>query len=388
MIRIRTITYNLPLIFGEKELTEIRKAVCFWEKSQYNVHTQRMNLPICRELNYDFITKISEFCSDAGIRWFGLPVNVEAMDDDQLVIEDILCSFKNAFINMICATNGKVSENSIERIAKQFLRNAEVDSEGLIGFRFGASNNVAPNGPFFPFTYSDGEHLGFSVGLEFAEEINQLCERNFPNINAFRDAVIQILEPQFFDIERRAEEIASITGLKFDGIDFSLAPLPEHGNSIIPIIKKLGIQNINDTGMLFATAFFTKMLKEFASRHKSVGFCGVMYSLLEDFEYAQMNFHNEFSLNNMIALSTMCGCGVDMVPIPIDTSEEKIRTILLEVACVSSRLSKPLGVRLLPVRDYGDGLTHFTGETDFVVNTRIVNVNVNYIAPFNGIYEY
>lgn len=388
MIKIRTVTYNMPQVFGEDDLSKIRKATSRWEGFKYSLHTQRMNFPIYKEIQWDMVDQIADFCSHAGIRWFGIPVDVSATGNTETLIEDILSSYPNAFVNMICAHEGKIRDNSVRQIARQFLRNSATDPEGLIGFGFGASNNVLPNGPFFPFTYADGKHLGFSIGLELAEEINQLCEKNYADINAFRNAVVQQLEPQFDEIEEKALEVSELTGLEFDGIDFSLAPLPEEGNSVMTILKKIGIKNINNTGMLFATAFFTKMLKGFAAKHKAVGFAGVMYSLLEDADYAQMNDKNEFSLNNMIALSTMCGCGVDMVPIPMSTTEEQIRTILLEVACVSSRLQKPLGVRLLPVKDYGDGHTHFTGEKDFVINTRIVDVNVNEIEFINGLYEY
>ena len=388
MIRIRTVTYNMPRDFGSLELERVRNAFGRWTESGYEVRTQRISLPIYSVLHQDLIDGVAAFCASTGIRWFGISIDEDVTNYDEILIEDVLSKHKNAFVHMVCAKGGRVSARAVRTISSQFLRNAEKDSQGLIGFRFGASNNVAPNGPFFPFTYSDGNHFGFSIGLELAHEINHLCKNEYTDINDFRAAIIQTLEPQFAELERKAEEIAALTGLTFDGIDFSLAPLPVAGSSVMTILNKLGISNINDTGMLFATAFLTKILKGFAATHKSVGFSGVMYSLLEDSEYASMNSRGEYSINNMIALSTMCGCGVDMIPIPIDTPEDAIRTILLEVACVSSRLHKPLGVRILPVRDCGDKDTHFTEETDFVINTKIVTSRCNSIGSFEGAYEF
>lgn len=219
------------------------------------------------------VDQIADFCSDAGIRWFGIPVDVSATGNTGTLIEDILSSYPNAFVNMICAHEGKIRDNSVRQIARQFLRNSATDPEGLIGFRFGASNNVLPNGPFFPFTYADGKHLGFSIGLELAEEINQLCEKKYAYINAFRNAVIQQLEPRFDEIEEKALEVSELTGLEFDGIDFSLAPLPEEGNSVMTILKKIGIKNINNTGMLFATAFFYKDAERICSKTQSGWVC-------------------------------------------------------------------------------------------------------------------
>ena len=119
--------------------------------------------------------------------------------------------------------------------------------------------------------------------------------------------------------------------------------------------------------------------------HKAVGFSGVMYSLIEDKIYAEDNNSKGFSIDRMIALSTMCGCGCDMIPIPFETSVEDIKTILLEIACISSRLKKPLGVRLLPIKS-NDEYTHFSGESDFCINTRIVNIHSNNSIPLNRKY--
>lgn len=50
MIKIRTVTYNMPQVFGEDDLSKIRKATSRWEGFKYSLHTQRMNFPIYKEI--------------------------------------------------------------------------------------------------------------------------------------------------------------------------------------------------------------------------------------------------------------------------------------------------------------------------------------------------
>ena len=76
------------------------------------------------------------------------------------------------------------------------------------------------------------------------------------------------------------------------------------------------------------------------------------------------------------------------VPVDKDTAYDTLRTILLETACVSSRLNKPLGVRILPVRPNAEGMTEIGSDDDFIVNTRIVNSHINSLVPFDGVYSF
>ena len=60
------------------------------------------------------------------------------------------------------------------------------------------------------------------------------------------------------------------------------------------------------------------------SKIKSIGFNGVMFSLLEDYLLSKNNNKREFSIDSLISYSTVCGCGLDMIPLPGDIFEEEI----------------------------------------------------------------
>ncbi len=104
---------------------------------------------------------------------------------------------------------------------------------------------------------------------------------------------------------------------------------------------------------------------------RSTGFNGVMYSVLEDPRLGVVSSEEgKLSIESLLAFSTMCGCGIDMVPLPGDVSAEEVASVMLDIAAVAIRLNKPLGVRLLPIPGKSAGeLTNF--DHDFLHNTRI-----------------
>lgn len=390
-MKIRTISYNLPAEVTENVLDKIGRCACAWNSQDFFVRTQRCTFTPCTNVfaPEDF-DDIAAFCNRVGVRWFNVPIDPWAAEGrKQWPIAELLRRHTGAFCNVICTKDKKMREDILSLAADTFREAGEINESGNANFRFGASMNVSPNGPFFPFTYSDGKELSFSIGLELAEDINRIVRQNQGvDLCKLRNVILAELESQISEVEEIAFKISEEIGIAFCGIDFSLAPLPEDGSSVITILNELGISDINNVGMMFGTAFFTDILKYFASRHKSVGFSGVMYSLLEDKEYAEINDRHGFSLDKMISLSTMCGCGVDMVPIERGVADTLIKTILMEVGCISSRLSKPLGVRLLPMECGADQRTHIDEDQDFIVNTNIVPVKANEIRPFGNSFTF
>lgn len=392
MISIRTISYNLPGHTNDSDYEVVRAAVSTWNCFDIKPRTQRLTLPVQKEVNEVYYQEIYAFCKSIGIRWFNIPFDPWAHENLDVIYEAVprlIRNFDSAFCNIICTKSGQIREDILKLSAETIKNVADIIADGSANFRLGISMNIQPNGPFFPFTYSDGESLSFSVGLELAEEINQiLLEEQKADLNALKDRIIDRLDSQICGIEAFALQTAEQLGIEFRGIDFSLAPLPQHGSSVITILEQLGIQNMNDTGIMFGTAFLTDILKYLAARHKSVGFSGVMYSLLEDYRYAEINDISGISIDRMISTSTMCGCGVDMVPVAFDVTGQQLRTILMEVGCISSRLHKPLGVRILPAMADKNGRTKIAGDGDFITNTKLVPVQNNELLPFLDVYSY
>ena len=64
----------------------------------------------------------------------------------------------------------------------------------------------------------------------------------------------------------------------------------------------------------------------------------------------------------------ICGCGLDMVPLPLDTSPAQLASLIEPVAAQASKWNKPLTVRLMPSIVNAEGLTQF--KHDFLVNCK------------------
>jgi uncharacterized protein (UPF0210 family) len=77
----------------------------------------------------------------------------------------------------------------------------------------------------------------------------------------------------------------------------------------------------------------------------------------------------------------VCGSGLDTIPLPGDTSVEQLSAILLDVASLSSRLSKPLTARLMPIpgKQAGDPI-HF--DFAYFADSRVMPIRATPLGGF------
>jgi uncharacterized protein (UPF0210 family) len=57
-----------------------------------------------------------------------------------------------------------------------------------------------------------------------------------------------------------------------------------------------------------------------------------------------------YTLRDLLIFSSVCGVGLDTIPIPGDSDVESLTAIYTEVGALSFRLNKPLTCRLLPMK--------------------------------------
>lgn len=395
MVGIRSITYHLPKQISEKHLVQAAKLSRMWDESFPAIRTQRLCLcPYAEQGDLNSLKPLSALCDMSSIRWFNVPIAPKQSKDIAALFGfayNVLSEYGRAFVNVLGVTNGEIRTGIFDRCAELIRKTSVLSAAGQDNFRLGVSINVPANGPFFPFTHSSGE-MGFSIALELTQEFNEICaETQGDDLMFLRSKILENVVPQVESIQHIAVSLAVQEGISFHGFDFSLAPIIDENGSIITILNRLGVYNFGYTGTLFATSFLTNILKYLAARFQSVGFSGVMYSLLEDLELCSINNERGVMLEQLIALSTMCGCGVDMVPVCGKIKDEELRSILLDAAGISCRLNKPLGVRILPIPQYSrgkSGFTSFHNDSDFIANTKIVDLNLNLITEFGDSFTY
>ena len=108
-----------------------------------------------------------------------------------------------------------------------------------------------------------------------------------------------------------------------------------------------------------------------------------MQPLLEDFTIGLRNKEGKVDLSKLMLYSTMCGLGLDRIPIPGDADPETLQLLLMDLAMVSMRLNKPLTARLMPVpgKSAGD-ITEF--EFEYFVNSAICAVEKSNISNLDA----
>lgn len=391
-MKIRTITLGINWQ-GDNSKSLEHEIKCFFTETNglfaeqgFEPRTQRIALsPLVITGSEDSqtarssIEQMSVMCGDMGIRWFCVPFHTVKQDTTAInaIAVDIARQYKNAFINYIVTDNGRLDRKAVFG-ASVFVRAvSQLSDNGFDNFRCGVSFNCKPNGAFFPFTYHAGEN-GFSIALELVPLCVDVIRSNpGKDLEENRIPIMDKLLAVLKEVDEISLKIEKATGMMYYGIDASLAPHPEDSNnSVAYLVELLGAERFGSNGTAFVTSFLTNIIKSLI-KHSSVratGFNGVMYSLLEDQRLGAISCEpGGVSLDLLLALAAMCGCGIDMVPVPGDVSEEEVASVMLDVAAVAIRLNKPLGVRLLPIPNKAAGeLTDF--DHDFLHNTRIPQV--------------
>ena len=217
---------------------------------------------------------------------------------------------------------------------------------------FCVSSNVSPDTPFFPAAYHVSENPSVGLALEMADEVVDVFEGSKSIGEAYNNLTIRFNE--IYDkLIGICEDVADKYNIEFKGIDFSPAPFPTVEKSIGTAIEKLNFEYFGAPGSLIGVALIKKAIPK---KKKVIGFSGFMPSVLEDYTIAKGLSENNFNLDTLLLYATMCGTGLDCVPLPGDITEKELFYILLDLCTISLNLNKPLTARLMPIpeRNAGD----------------------------------
>jgi uncharacterized protein (UPF0210 family) len=100
-----------------------------------------------------------------------------------------------------------------------------------------------------------------------------------------------------------------------------------------------------------------------------------MLPLLEDQLLAERAADGLITIETLLLLSTVCGLGLDTIPLPGDVSLRQLERLILDMAAIAVRFDKPLTARLLPVpgKEAGD-LTDWSSNFHYFTNGRVMHV--------------
>lgn len=277
----------------------------------------------------------------------------------------IIASTKILEGSIVIASDDGIHWNAIQSAAEVIHDLAENSPNSLGNFRFAASAMVPANAPFYPVSYQMGAQHTFAVGLESANVVAAAMASTRDPRQAQR-AIEDSLGRWAQQIEAIGKRAAQETGWEYTGIDLSPAPLKEI--SIGGAIENFTGEPLGSNGTLAAVAIITSALKNI--RVTRTGYSGLMLPVLEDSVIARRWNEGRLSLNSLLLYSSVCATGLDVIPMPGDTSEAEIASILKDVASLAYKWHKPLAARLLPVKGKTVGeQTEF--QDPFLVNAKI-----------------
>ena len=312
-------------------------------------------------VNENFVNREKDFLANE-VWGYSISFDEKVTDKTEKNILEALTDEK-CFVN-INLDNDTVDTDNIMRVSKVIKKCSKKDPTGMVGFRLGVGIGTPDFIPFFPYakTGTQKENV-LTIGLEMCQFLEELIEKNKrKSLVDLRETIIKEVTMSVEKIEKEFEVICNSLGVKYGGVDLSIAPFPYPigETSISNLVQKIGSIGrsrsqkkfeFGNPGTLFVHTFLTDTLKEVARRGlvKTAGFNGMMYSLLEDNDLSKLYEENKVGYSELMMLSSTCGCGLDMVPVPESTSLEEISGYICDTFSLASILRKPLGVRLLVV---------------------------------------
>jgi uncharacterized protein len=260
------------------------------------------------------------------------------------LLADILQNSKSLFGSVYVTTDAGVNWPAVRAAAgvMKKLSDGTLHSEG--NFRFAALASVPQATPFFPAAYLSGLGHQFAVGLESANEV-AAAVKDVPDLPTAKRRLIDLFFQQASGVENLARRVDSERGWAYLGLD--LSPAPSKDASIVTAIENISHQPFGSNGTLSAVGVITSAIKEIGLRKS--GFSGVLLPVLEDPVLAERWNASTVSLDSLLSYSSVCGTGLDTVPLPGNATVEQLTRIIGDVATLSVKWNKPLTARLLPV---------------------------------------
>ncbi|MGH9684572.1 MAG: DUF711 family protein [Candidatus Acidiferrales bacterium] len=356
-------------------LSFLRRAEAAFEKSGYEVQTIRITtqsfLDYTRDLQPDdalgFLLKHDALAVKEGFDAAIGPAMIRDSDDPREAefLARILSKGETLEGTIFIADEGGIRWNSI-RAAAKLVKYLELNSPGSIGcFYFMATAFVPSGTPFYPGSYFTGERKEFSLGLESADVVTAaLASAKSPD--AAEKALAESLGRCAEELENAAMQLDRHTGWKYGGIDLTPAPLKDV--SIGRAIENFLLAPIGSSGTLAVAALITRAIRSI--RTMRAGYSGLMLPVLEDTVLAERWTEGRLSIDSLLSYSSVCGTGLDCIPLPGDITQQQIERIFSDVASLAFKWRKPLTARLLPVagKKAGD-MTEF--DDPFLVNANI-----------------
>ncbi len=379
-MKIRTITTGMSRPFSASQIQRAAQfnAACrtYFETNGYEVQTTRVSCQIWDyEPDIDTILSIESDAKAFGIEFLSLGTILpdKSYTEAHLArVANIIIQSEILFASATLTTQvGPVASRIApvaSRIANVIQRIAHETDAGYGNLRFAALMNCRPNTPFFPAAFWYDTQMNFGIGWQAADLVQEAFT-NAPNLEIGLQNLETLMEAEGQQIVALAQTLAREWGVKFVGIDVS--PTPMGDESIAYAMEQQLPGYFGERGTLAVAAGITRTLRSLEL--PLCGYSGLMLPVLEDVGLGKRREAGYFNLDSLLLYSSVCGTGLDTIPIPGDASTTQIAAILTDVAALSIQLKKPLSVRLFPVPGCSAGdMTRF--DSPYLTNTTVMAI--------------
>ena len=365
--KIRTITAGVKLK-NTSDLATVESAIDFLQRARkkfenegYEIQTLRIaTQPLPEYLNGKSrrdaladLKKVDELVSAKNVLLSIGPVITDDRHDAEFPswAAELVKETKNINFSVAVASpeRGLHSQTALTA-AEAIVAISKTSSGGEGNFRFTAAANCLAGTPFFPVAYHRGP-AAFSIGLE-TPGLLQEAFAQAKDIDEGKAKLKTLLESELGPVEKLALGIARNEHREYLGIDVS--PAPSKDRSIGAAIEALTRVPFGSASTLAACAAITDVLKSL--KIKTCGYSGLMLPVLEDPVLATRAAEGRYTVRELLLYSSVCGTGLDVVPLAGNTPANELAALIRDVAALSTKLHKPLSARLflIPGKKTGD----------------------------------
>jgi uncharacterized protein (UPF0210 family) len=296
------------------------------------------------------------------------PAMLHDTDDPKTMhlLERALSTLPHLNASAIIADDSGIHWKTISRTSElvQYVAAHSPHAQGT--FNFTATAMLKPYGPFFPGSWHDGPGGQFSIGFEGADVVRDVFAKDKGNAEAATTDLTAALTIHAKVADAVGNKIAAATHWTYMGVDPTPAPLGDV--SIGAAIEAFTGARFGSSGTLTASRIITAAVK--AVPVKQIGYSGLMVPVMEDKLLAQRWAESAYNIDSLLAYSSVCGTGLDTIPLPGDVTLDQMNRIFADVASLAVKWNKPLSARLQPIPGKKPGdRTDF--DDPFLFNTTI-----------------
>ncbi|MEA3558100.1 MAG: DUF711 family protein [Candidatus Thermoplasmatota archaeon] len=249
--------------------------------------------------------------------------------------------------SLVATREDGVLHGNVLASAKAVKDISRIAKDGSKNFMFASIACCPPDTPFFPASYHSEGTPSMTIGLENGDLVWRASER----ASGLREAGKMLTHIYQEEIDRLLELVGDDPAFK--GIDLSLAPGLGPEESIGNAVEKMTGSPFGSMGTLSACSELTRSVRNLNA--PSCGYSGLMLPVLEDVGLGCGADNRSYTVQGLLLYSSVCGTGLDAVPLPGSSMTSDLASTILDMASLSSKWNKPLSARLMPIPDKDAG---------------------------------